>query len=97
MSKHVCGVQERRRRVIKRELKSAKQSTNARQKESTRHVRNSREVVQIAVEGKRKTLTAGEPAVQRSCGARGGARRSTVHEPPSAPPLTVNSHGGRIR
>ena len=36
MSRHVCGVQERRKRGIKGGLRSAKQLTNARQKESAR-------------------------------------------------------------
>ena len=52
--------------------------------------------MQIAAKGKRKASTAAELAAKRSCSAGGVARRPTVHEPPSAPPLTLNSRGRRI-
>jgi hypothetical protein len=66
------------------------------ERERKKQGRDSQKAIQIAAKGRGKVSTAAEPAAKRSCGAGGGARRSTVHESPSAPLPTLNSRGRRI-
>jgi hypothetical protein len=66
------------------------------ERERNKQARDFQKAIQKATKGKRKASEAAEPAAKRSCSARDAQRRSTVHEPPSAPAATVNSRGRKI-
>ena len=80
------------RKATERKAINERKAERARKKQE----RNAQKAIQTPAKGKRKASTAAAPPAKRSRSAGGALRAPTVHEPPSAPPPTLNSRGRKI-